>query len=168
MTAINFDSESTVIEMREVQNPYAEFVVPLDYFYTQEGSAKEKVEIGQIDFDNTSVDIYALRIDYFLTEFLRKNYIVDKEFVSKIIFDNKILLGMIEKLVSEVTALHSDQISHMTIRALSNEDDTFEYIFVTFHMDESISIKESIDIEMSFKQGAKGQTYQDGLTFAFV
>ena len=172
MLAVMPDNDSAVfqtdiIEVYEATNPYGEWMLAYDFFDVPVESVS-KHSIVDSNSNNEVFEIYSRRIDNFLNKFTKENKVLDRQKVSEIIFDKKMLLGMIESAVSEIAVNHHDKIHHITIRPLSNEEDTFEYIFMTFHLDETVTAREAIDIESEVKVGQKGKTYEAGLSIAFV
>jgi hypothetical protein len=65
-------------------------------------------------------DVYAQRIKYFLDQLSQQNKIIDRSKVSEVIYSKKPLLGIIERLVAEVTSIHGNEIDKIVMRVLNN------------------------------------------------
>jgi hypothetical protein len=176
MIAISVDNEAgsflpVIEEVREASHAYNWGNLPAFSLSKNKTFAFNQTDLYRVLNSESGlgvVDVYANRISYFLNEFSRENQVVNRKEVSEILYGNKILLGMTERLIAEVSEKYFDKIGSISIWPMNDQESSKNYIFVTFRVIESVSVREAIGIEGAVKKDKWFSAFQAGLTFSFV
>lgn len=152
-------------------NSHSQIIFPNYSFYEnkfKKTSVGEKLFEYSLEPEIELPDLYAERVKSFLDEASKQNNVIDRLVVEKVIYSNKSLLSKIERLLIQVMSKNSNDVKGFMVQVLNNEDYPGEYIFISFKMKGNISIRETIEIDDSFKLGKEKIPDSEGLTFSFV
>lgn len=154
----------------EVLRDSSAFVRPFLFEYPNKFKMETGIKIAVINYSESELtgNYYGVSIKNFLKSFSINNKIINIDEVEEVIDTRKELLGLIQKLISDVSVNYIDKIESMTMISTIDDEKLQKNILLTFNMKDTVSTRETIDIERVVKNDIWFRAYKAGLSFAFI